>query len=66
MSTANQGLASVKLAARRKDPVLAQEACTRIATAVEVMREAGHDASAAELQKKLVIAGGMVAGMVKA
>lgn len=65
-SSANQGLASMKLAARLKDPALAQRAFMQIAAAVEAMREAGHSAEAAALQKKLVIAGGVVEAMAKA
>ncbi|PTM40198.1 hypothetical protein [Bosea sp. 124] len=65
-SSANQGLASMKLAARLKDPTLAQRAFMQIAAAVEAMREAGHSANAAELQKKLVIAGGLAEAMGKA
>ena len=64
-SSANQGLASIKLAARLKDPALAQQAFMQIATAVEAMREAGHGTDAAALQKKLVVAGGVVEAMAK-
>ncbi|AMJ62211.1 hypothetical protein AXW83_19620 [Bosea sp. PAMC 26642] len=65
-SSANQGLASMKLAARQKDPTLAQQALMQIAAAVAAMREAGHAAIAAELQKKLVVAGGLAEAMGKA
>lgn len=64
-SAANQGLASMQLAARRKDPGLAQQAFMQIAAAVEAMREAGHSADVAALQKKLVLAGSLAEGMRK-
>lgn len=62
-SSANQGLASMKLAARLQDRALAQRAFMQIAGALEAMREAGHNADVAALQKTLVLAGGMVEAM---
>jgi hypothetical protein len=64
-SAASQGLASMQLAARRKDPGMAQQAFMQIAAAVEAMREAGHSADVATLQKKLVLAGSLAEGMRK-
>lgn len=64
-SSANQGLVSMKLAARRKDPALAQRAFMQIAAAVEAMREAGHSADVAALQKTLVMAGSLAETMRK-
>ena len=62
-SAASQGLASMQLAARRKDTGLAQQALLQIASAVEAMREAGHGAEAAALQKKLILAGSLAETM---
>lgn len=62
-SSANQGLASMKLATRLQDRALAQRSFMQIASALEAMREAGFTADVAALQKKLVIAGGMVEAM---
>jgi hypothetical protein len=55
----------MQLAARRKDPGMAQQAFMQIAAAVEAMREAGHSADVAMLQKKLVLAGSLAEGMRK-
>ncbi|KPF70712.1 hypothetical protein IP69_09340 [Bosea sp. AAP35] len=62
-SSANQGLASLKLAARLQDRARAQQAFMQIAGALEAMREGGYTADVAALQKKLVIAGGLVEAM---
>ncbi|KQU55032.1 hypothetical protein ASG72_05420 [Bosea sp. Leaf344] len=59
-STAEQGLARVKLALRLRDAGGAQQALTQIVSAVQAAQEAGLAALSADLQKTLASAGAMV------
>ena len=59
-STAEQGLARVKLALRQRDASGTQQALTQILGAVQAGQAAGLNALSAELQKTLATAGALV------
>jgi tetratricopeptide (TPR) repeat protein len=59
-STAEQGLAKIKLALRQRDASGTQQALTQILAAVQAVQAAGLNALSAELQKTLANAGALV------